>query len=406
MRTAFAHRDFRLLQAARFATIVASQAQNVAIGWQVYHLTGRTLDLGLVGLVQFVPFALFALFAGHTADRVERRRILVATHAAKIVCSLALFAIASADVRSPLPIYAVLALVGVERAFSGAAGQSLLPQVVPPESFANAVAWSSSVWQGAMIVGPAVGGVAYGALGGPLVYLGAAIAAALATVCTLVMDVRPRETTAGPGAPSADALLAGVRYVFRNKPILGAISLDLFAVLFGGAVALLPVFARDVLDTGPWGLGLLRSAQGVGAMATAIFLAYRPLRRNVGVVMLVSVALFGIATIAFGCSRSFPLSFAALVVAGAADMVSAVIRHTLVQLWTPDEMRGRVSAVNLVFIGASNELGEFESGAVAALIGAVPTVIVGGLGTVVVVLLWSVLFGELRRVRTLEEGAA
>jgi MFS family permease len=396
----FAHRDFRLLQIARFLSIVALQIQSVAVGWQVYHLTSRALDLGFVGLAQFVPSAILSMFAGHTADRFDRRGILLACNLAYALFAAALSAYASLGLTSTIPIYGLLALLGVTRSFAGPAGSALLPDVVPAEEFSVAVAWSSSIWQAAMVAGPAIAGgvLLFGAAGA---YACATVMAACAALCVLFMKVRTgrletKET-------SAEVLLAGVRYVWNKKVILGSISLDLFAVLFGGAVALLPAFARDVLQTGPVGLGLLRAAPGVGAVITAIVLAHRPLRRRVGRVMFLCVGIFGASMIVFGESRHLWLSLVALAVSGAADMVSAVIRHTLVQVTTPKEMRGRVSAVNLVFIGASNELGEFESGITAQWLGLERSVVWGGVGTILIVLLWGVLFPSLRKVQTLED---
>lgn len=400
----FRIRDFRLLQAGRFSSIVALQVQHVAIGWQVYHLTSRALDLGFVGLAQFVPAAALSMVAGHAADRYDRRRILVLCNVAYGLFALTLALYARAGHASTWPIYGVLVLLGATRAFAGPAGQAILPDVVPPEELTVAIAWASSIWQAAMIVGPAVSGAIYGASGAVAAYAFAS-AVAFAGAASLAM-MRVRTGRLERAEASLSVLLAGVRYVWQKKAILGAISLDLFAVLLGGAVALLPAFARDVLDAGPWGLGLLRAAPGVGAVATALVLARRPLRDRAGAVMFVCVAIFGAMMIAFGLSRNLWLSLFVLAISGAADMVSAVIRHTLVQVMTPKAMRGRVSAVNLVFIGASNELGEFESGVTAQWLGTVPSVVVGGVGTIVVVLLWAAMFPALRRTKTLEGDGA
>ena len=398
---AFAYRDFRLYQAARFFLTIAIQMQSVAVGWHVYGLTHRALDLGYVGLAQFLPLMASSLVAGHAADRFDRRGVLMVCYAVLALTSLGLAVFAD----RLAAIYVVLAVFGATRAFAGPAGQALLTHVVPVEVFPNAVAWGSTVWQIAAIAGPAIGGLVYGAAGGPKPVYAAAAALAL---LSLVLTARMKVTTGRMErkAASLETLLAGVRYVWHNKIILGSISLDLFAVLLGGAVALLPVFARDVLHTGPWGLGALRSAPALGAAAMAAWIAYRPLARRAGAVMLACVAIFGVATIVFAESRSFVLSLVALVVVGASDMVSVVVRSTLVQIATPPEMRGRVSAVNLVFIGASNELGEFESGVTAAWLGAVPAAAIGGVATIVVVAVWSLLFPALRDVDRLTDPAA
>jgi MFS family permease len=396
-RAAFRHRDFRLFQGARLASILGMQMQSVAIGWQIYAITGRPLDLAWVGLAQFLPAAGLSLFAGHTADRFDRRRILLACNAAMAVLSVALMLVARAGSHDIASIYAVLAFVGVTRAFLGPANQSLLPSLVPVEDFPNAVAWSSSLWQSGTVFGPMLGGLVYGVAGAQTVYATAACTGLGATSLVAFLGP-PRPRPEGGEARKRSSLLDGVRYVRRNPIVLGAISLDLFAVLLGGATALLPVYARDILGLGPITLGILRSAPGAGAAATGVALAFFPIERRAGAKMLACVALFGGATLVFGVSRSFGLSLAALVVAGAADMVSVVVRSALVQLATPDAMRGRVSAVNMVFIGASNELGEFESGLTAQWLGAVPAVVLGGVGTLVVVAVWALVFPKLRRV--------
>ncbi|MFO0677891.1 MAG: MFS transporter [Polyangiaceae bacterium] len=393
---AFAFREFRLFQAARFFTTVGTQMQSVAIGWQVYEIRHEPLDLGMVGLAQFVPMMVLSLVTGHVADRFDRRKVLVACQAALATASLLLMGLAMSGIRHPAPILLVLVLLGSARAFSGPVNQALLPHVVPKPYFANAVSWASSIWQVATILGPGLGGVVYGFRGPVAVYASSATLIVLSLA--MLLGLRIRSVGGASKATSLDDVLAGVRYVWRAKVTLGAISLDLFAVLFGGAVALLPIFAKDVLHAGPWALGLLRSAPSMGAVGTAIFLAYVPIRRNAGRVMLVSVFVFGLATILFGLSKNVALSAFALVVVGASDMVSVWVRKMLLNVTTPDAMRGRVSAVDLVFVGASNELGEFESGTTAAWLGAVPAVVVGGIGTLVVVLVYAVLFPKLRRV--------
>ena len=381
------------------------QMQGVAIGWQVYDLTHRPLDLGFVGLAQFMPAIVLSLFAGQTADRYDRRGIIRVCQFAQFVCSLLLFL----ETRYASPkvgtIYALLVLVGVARAFHAPASQALLPHLVPAEDFSNAVTWSHSVRQVASMVGPAAGGVIYGVVkdaGG--VYT---TCAALQIVAFSLMTlVAARTGRLEKESPNWGTLLAGVRFVWRQKIVLGCISLDLFAVLLGGAVALLPVYARDILHTGPRGLGMLRSAPAVGAAVMGTFLAYHPLRKQAGNLMFAAVGVFGVATIVFGISRTFWISLLALFVSGAADMVSVVIRLTLVQLSTPAAMRGRVSAVNMAFINASNEFGEFESGVTAALLGTVPAVILGGAGTIAVVLLWAYLFPELRALEGLTSSGS
>jgi MFS family permease len=394
---AFQHRGFRYFQSARLLAMVAAQMQNVAIAWQVYLAAGRPLGLAWVGLTQFLPAFGLSLVAGHIADRFDRRRIVLVSYVAMAALSLVLFALGRRHLTALWPVYTVLVLVGTTRAFLNPASQALLPNIVPPEHFANAVAWGSLAWQVGLIAGPAVGGILLDLVGGPApVYL--VCAACSLGAFTLILPVRAHANAKGREPVSWGTLLTGVRYVWSNKVVLGAVSLDLFAVLFGGAVALLPLFARDILQVGPWGFGVLRSAPALGAALTAIYLALRPLTRRAGPFMLACVGVFGIATVAFGLSRSFPLSVVALFVVGASDMVSVYVRQTLVQLMTPDSMRGRVSAVNMVFIGASNELGEFESGVTAEWLTAVPAVVAGGIGTLLVVVVWTLLFPALRKV--------
>ncbi len=398
--SALAHRDFRIYQWARLCSILGQQMQGVAVGWQVYALTDRALDLGLVGLAQFVPFILCAIPGGHVADRFDRRGVLVTCYAVQALCSAALATYAFGPWRSPWPIYAALAVLGATRAFSAPAASALTPHLVPVEHFPNAIAWASSARQVAVLVGPAVGGLLYAAFNhAGVVYVSSAAASVAAALFGLRIAVRTGRSEAK--GISWETVLAGFRFVLQRRLLLGSMSLDLFAVLLGGAVALLPIYARDVLHTGPWGLGLLRSAPAVGAGAMAFWVAHHPLERRAGATMLWCVALFGVATVVFGVSESFVLSLGMLVVMGATDMVSVVVRLTLEQIDTPAPMRGRVSAVNMMFIGASNELGEFESGVTAAWLGAVRAVVLGGLGTVAVVGLWSLLFPELRRVERL-----
>jgi MFS family permease len=388
--------DFTRYIAARFLGSIAVQMQTVAVGWQIYEVTRRPLDLGLIGLSQFLPFVLLILPAGHFADTRDRRRILVACYVLLLLCALLLLAFAWRGLDSAWPVFGAMTLFGVARAFAMPASQALLPNLVDRQHFGKAVALNSSLWQVSTIVGPALGGLLYLA-GATTVY--ATVAALLAI--SLVMLATLRRGAANDAASAApldrNALLEGLRFVRGRRPVLGAISLDLFAVLFGGATALLPVYAADVLHVGPSGLGWLRAAPGVGAALTGLVLSMHPVTQRVGRWMFGGVILFGLATLVFGVSTSFWISLAALTVLGAGDMVSVYIRHLLVQLETPDDIRGRVSAVNAVFIGASNELGEFESGLVAALLGAVPAVIVGGSATFLVALAWTRLFPELWR---------
>ena len=400
-RAAFRHRDFRIYQAARFLVTIATQMQAVAIAWQVYAITHRAIDLGYVGLAEFLPTFGLALFAGAVADRFDRRRIVIVTNLVVALCALAFFAMTATNRGGVLAIYAVIFAFGVGRAFNAPAGSALSPTLVPKEDFPNAVAWSSSFWQVATIIGPAAGGLIYGAGGAGAVYATTAVLCVVASA--LVAALRPRSGAAKKRAASWETFLAGIRYVRKNRIILGSISLDLFAVLFGGASALLPVYASDVLHIGPRGLGLLRSAPAVGAAGMAILVAHHPLKRRAGRTMFCCVALFGLATIVFGLSRSFLLSLFALLVTGASDMVSVVVRQTLVQLKTPNDMRGRVSAVNMMFVVSSNELGEFESGLTAAWFGAVPAVVLGGVASVIVVALYAVGFPELGRVDRLDD---
>lgn len=358
--------------------------QYVAVGWLIYDLTQDPLALGLVGLASFLPLVVLALFTGHIADRHDRRRILILAYATILLSAIGLLFIATTGVSEPWLIYALLLLQGVGRAFGNPASQALVPNLVPPEQLASAIAWNSMVWQTATIAGPALGGFLY--------YFGASVAFGTAAVCFLlccllygVMHGRPQVAAS---QASWDTLLAGLRFIRSQPAIFGAISLDLFAVLLGGATALLPIYARDILDVGPGGLGLLRSMPAVGALLVALWLANRPLQSRSGLRMFQGVALFGVATIAFGISTHIVLSCVCLFILGAADMISVFVRSTLVQFDTPDAMRGRVAAVNVVFIGASNELGEFESGILAAVIGTVPAVVVGGVGTIMVCGLW------------------
>jgi len=395
-RVAFTHPDFVSYTLARFFIVLSLEMLSVAVGWQVYEITHRPLDLGYVGLAQFLPgFGLF-LFAGHAADLFDRRRLLMWCYAGFALCSALLLLISWRAPQSVHLIYAVLALLGAVRSFNFPTSRAILPQLVPEEHFANAVAWNSSIFQIATIAGPAIGGIVYALFRGPNSVYAIAVsisifAMAMTMRIKILTGVRSQEPV------SLRTVFAGFRFIWDKKLILGSISLDMFAVLLGGAVALLPVYAREILHTGPWGLGLLRSAPGIGAAVMAIAVAHRPIRRRAGMTMLLCVAGFGVFTIAFGISRSLILSLIALFLCGASDMVSVIIRATLIQVATPDEMRGRVNAVDMLFIGVSNELGEFESGFTAQWFGTVPAVILGGIGTLVVIGIWAWLFPELRK---------
>ena len=395
-RIAFTYPNFVLFQLARVFIVLSGEMQSVAVGWEVYEITKQPLALGFVGLAQFLPGILFFLVSGHAADRHDRRKLMVLCYFGSAACSGALLFLTLRGFRSAYPMYAVMFFVGVARAFSGPATRSLLPQLVPAKGFQNAVAWGSVLFQGTVILSPSVGGFIYAVTRGPAaVYALSFLAANVAAVSTLRIKV---ESVERPPEPlSWQTTLAGLRYIWREKAILGFISLDLFAVLLGGAVALLPVYAKEILLTGPWGLGLLRSAPAVGAGVMAIFLAHKPLGRHAGSRMLWCVAGFGLATIFFGLSRNLYVSLLALFLVGATDMVSVIVRQLLIQLGTPDEMRGRVNAVDSVFIGASNELGQFESGLAAQWFGTIPAVVLGGAGAILVTVLWAWWFPELRR---------
>jgi MFS family permease len=400
---ALRHVDFRRYQAARFASLIGTQMQGVAIGWQVYSLTRNPLDLGWVGLAQFLPAVALWPLTGLAADRFDRRSVLATCHALLGVCALLLLWICGQKQPSLGAIYSVLVVVGAARAFAGPAGHALSPNLVPRAELPNAIAWGSTIFHLSIAVGPAVGGVLYGASGAATVFVTHAVLEISSVGLLATLRTKSRGGAYEEG--SVGQLAAGLRYVFRRKILLGAISLDLFAVLLGGSVALLPIYARDILHAGPTGLGFLRSAPAFGAAVMAIWLATRPLVRRTGAVMFSCVFLFGLATVVFALSSSFALSMAALTVAGAADMVSVYVRHSLVMLETPDAMRGRVAAVNLLFIGASNELGEFESGVTAAWLGTVRAAVLGGVGTCAVVLAWAWLFPDLRRVDRLDPSS-
>jgi len=396
------NRDFRRYVISVFLGILAIQIQSVSVSWQIYNVSHSTLALGYVGLAQFLPMMACTIPAGHFADRFDRRRILAASYFVEAIAAALFLILAIGRPATVWPFYGVLALFGAARSFAGPAGQSFVPMLVAPDQFPTAVAWNSSAFQVAAISGPALGGAIY--ILGPA----AAYAVCLALFLTIAIVIMRIESRRSPYHAEADTtlltrLLAGISYV-RAKPILlGALSLDLFAVLLGGAAALLPVYARDILRVGPIGLGVLRSAPALGAATIGLILGARPLPRKAGLAMYACVAIFGIATIVFGLSKNLRLSLSALFVMGAADMISVYVRTTLTQLATPDAMRGRVSAVNRLFVSGSNELGEFESGLTAAWFGTVPAVVIGGIGTISIVAIWFWMFPSLREVDRLSE---
>ena len=393
------HRSFVAYWCARTATNGAYQMQAVAVGWQIYELTGSALDLGLVGLVQFFPVVVLGLLIGHIADRYDRR-VVVGT--CQVIKAMAAAAFAFGTLGGFLTrdvMLAILFVSGTARAFETPTMHTLVPGIVPPELLQRAIAASGTATQTAIICGPAVGGLLY-VFGASTVYLTCTAVFVLASI--LIGLIQLQRTPPDKKPVTVETLFAGFRYIRHNPVVLGAISLDLFAVLLGGVTALLPIYAKDVLMTGPWGLGLLRSAPALGALAISVWLAHHQLQRRVGHVLFVAVIAFGLAAVTFAFSTSLVLSIAALAVYGAGDAVSVVIRHSLVQTRTPDEMLGRVLAVNFMFTGTSGTLGEFRAGAVAALFGAFTSVLVGGIGAIIVALLWMRVFPELRRIDTIQ----
>lgn len=412
---AFASRDFRRYQLARLLVIIGAEAQAVAVSWQIYAITHRAIDLGYAGLALFMPGILFLLLSGHAADRYDRRHIILVCYGLQCLCTGTLFYLSWIGTQHVAALFTVLFLVGTGRSFSGPASSAFLPHLVPKGDFVNAVSWGASIFQLANFVGPALGGVLFTLPlaqwlpsptgkhmeGGAIVYV-----FALATLFAFLfllgsLSVRPGRQE--QRAISAETLLAGFRYMWHKKLLLGVTTLDLFAVLLGGAVALLPIFAENILHSGPTGLGILRAAPALGALCVSILMTWRPIGHGAGNRMLFSVVVFGAATVVFGLSRNMALSLAALFVVGAADMVSIIVRSSMLQLATPQAMRGRVSAVNALFIGASNEFGSFESGVTAQWWGAVPAVVVGGIGAIVVTGAWTLMFPSLRKVNRLSE---
>ncbi|MDQ1834306.1 MFS transporter [Massilia scottii] len=388
------HRNFSFYLGARVLGTLAVQMQSVAIGWQVYQMTGSLFDLGLIGLAQFAPFLVLILLAGHTADRYDRRRIIILCLLTQLLCGLMLLAFTASGVSVVWPVFAILVLFGSARAFMMPATQAVLRNMVPDESFSQAVALSSSAFHVAVIAGPVLGGLLY--IAGPTtVYLAAATLLVLSVILMSMTHSAPQIVNKEPA--TWHTVLEGLRFVWSRPIMLGAISLDLFAVLFGGATALLPAYAHDVLQVDAAGLGFLRTAPGVGAALCSVALAFYPIRRRVGAWMFGGVAVFGAATLVLGWSASFPVALGALFLLGAGDMVSVYVRHLLVQFETPDDIRGRVSAVNAVFIGASNELGEFESGLTAGWFGLTRAILFGGAATLAVTAIWIFKFPVLSR---------
>jgi MFS family permease len=398
-KLAFSYRNFRFYWATTLLVSFAVQIMSVSIAWQIYDTTGDALLLGLVGLSLFLPSLLLILVTGLTADRFNRRVIMALCLSVELLCALGFLAFVNTPEHQVWVIFMILVALGIARAFWGPAATSLAPNLVPPEALANAITTNASAWQFASIMGPAAGGLLYG-FSPSLPFITGAVLLAIAVACVLLIQ-KPavRESHA---ATSLETMFAGFRYIFSNKVVLGAISLDMFAVLMGGAVALLPVYAKDILHAGPQELGFLRAAPGIGAIVMALWLTRFPVRDHAGRILFLFVGLFGAFTVVFGLSTNIWISVVALALVGASDMVSVTIRETIMQLWTPEEVRGRVNAVNSVFIGASNELGEFRAGTVAHLIGPVPAVVIGGIGSMVIALGWSQLFPGLRNQRSLD----
>jgi len=411
---AFASRDFRRYQLARAAVILGAEAQSVAVAWQVYSITHRALDLGYTGLALFFPALLFMLPAGHVADRFDRRQVILVCYGVQVLCTTVLVLLTFYGWRSVYPIYAVLFCIGTGRAFSGPASSALIPHLVPEKHFVNALTLGSAIFQFSNIAGPALGGLLFTLplptflrdaelQGAGIVYL--FTLGTLVWFLALVLSLHVRPGRMEHRAVSIKVVLAGFEYMRHSSLLLGATTLDLFVMLLGGATALMPIFAHNILHQGPRGLGMLRAAPAAGALVMSLLMARYPLRRRAGVRLFISVALFGAATVVFGLSRSLWLSLAALALTGAADMISVVIRASLLQLGTPPEMRGRVSAVNALFVGASNELGEFESGVTAQWWGAVRATVAGGVGALAVAGLWAALFPGLRHANELSSEA-
>jgi len=402
-KLAFTYVGFRFFWLTTLLVSFAVQIMSVSIAWQIYDVTGNAFLLGLVGLCLFLPALLLILVTGLTADRFNRRGIMAVCLTVELGCAVAFLALVNFEAHEVWPIFIVLVVLGTARAFWGPAAQSLAPNLVPPEALSNAITVNASAWQFASITGPAAGGLLYGI--GPSFAFGTGAVLLLCAVVTVLLIPKPLRRQSHQ-ATSLETMFGGFRYIFSNKVVLGAISLDMFAVLMGGAVALLPVYTKDILHAGPTELGLRRAAPGIGAILMAFWLTRFPVRDHAGKILFLFVGLFGAFTVIFGFSTTVWVSIPALALVGASDMVSVTIRETIMQLWTPEEVRGRVNAVNSVFIGASNELGEFRAGTVAHLVGPVPAVVIGGFGAVAVAVIWSRIFPQLREQRTLDKKMA
>ena len=397
---AFRHNAFKRFFWARFLSASGLQIVSVAVGWQMWKVTGNAWLLGLIGLVQFLPALLLVLVTGLTADKLGRGRVMGCAIALMMISTLGILGLAVTNNFDPVLVLSFLTLLGIARAFNTPASSSLVVNVVPKEDFANAVGWITSSWQLATIAGPAAGGLLYG-ISGPFAYSLAAIIFAISALLIFSLEKPKQEMETDP--TNWNTIVGGFRFIWQEKVVFGAISLDLFAVLLGGAVALLPIYADEILDVGPWGLGMLRAAPGVGAIVMIGILIRFPVRDHAGAVLLLTVAAFGAATTVFGLSTTAWISILALALVGAFDMISVYIREIMLQLWTPDRVRGRVNAVNAIFLGASNELGEFRAGAMAALYGAVFTVAAGGVAAMGIAGAWRFFFPEMSKTRKLEE---
>ena len=396
---AFRHSAFKRFFWARFLSASGVQIVSVAVGWQMWKVTGNAWLLGLIGLVQFLPALLLVLVTGLTADKLGRRRVMGSAITLMMISTVGILGLAVTNNFNPVLVLSFLTLLGIARAFNTPASSSLVVNVVPKEDFANAVGWISSSWQLATIAGPAAGGLLYG-ISGPFAYGSASLVFAISALLIFSLQKPKQEMETDP--TNWNTLVGGFRFIWQEKVVFGAISLDLFAVLLGGAVAVLPIYADEILNVGPWGLGMLRAAPGVGAIVMVAILIRFPVHDHAGTILLVSVAAFGAATTVFGLSTTAWISILALFLLGAFVMISVYIREVLLQLWTPDRVRGRVNAVNAIFLGASNELGEFRAGAMAALYGAVFTVAAGGVAAMGIAGAWRFLFPKMSKTRKLE----
>lgn len=396
---AFKHASYQRFFLSRFFSVFAVQILSTSVAWQMYDVTESAALLGWIGLVQFAPALLLVLVTGLASDKFGRRRMMGLSIFVQLCCAATVLVLAAAGQFSPIPVLCVLGVFGIARAFLAPATSSLVVNLVPTEDFPNAVAWNASSWQSATIVGPVAGGLLYG-VSANLAYSVSCALMVLGVVLVLMIPKPDQKKSTDPTTLSI--LLGGFSYIWKEKVVLGAITLDLFAVLLGGAVALLPIYARDILDLGPSGLGLLRAAPGIGAILMVGIITSFPIRRHAGLIMFGCVVLFGLSTFIFGVSTLAWISIPALIMVGAFDMISVYVRGALIQLWTPDELRGRVSAANSVFIGASNELGEFRAGMMAAWLGAIPAVALGGAASVGIAAGWALMFPKLRKIQKLE----